>query len=86
MVYRKNIIVSDDTVTSPCTLQRCCAAMYLDVLLQHGVLVQAFIQLVGTLVILLGTLAFNKFVLTPRVGYFLMSLYVLFVIISFATN
>merc|ERR1711865_802666 len=52
----------------------------------HGVLVQAFIQLVGTLFILLGTLWFSKFVLTPRVGYFLMSLYVLFVIVSFATN
>jgi sodium/potassium/calcium exchanger 4 len=52
----------------------------------QGVLFQAFIQLVGTLMILLGTLAYNKFVLTPRVGYFLISLYFLFVIVSFATN
>jgi len=65
MVYRKNIIISDDT---------------------SGVLAQAFIQLTGTLFILLGTLYFNKFVLTPRAGYFLISLYVVFVIISFATN
>jgi Ca2+/Na+ antiporter len=51
-----------------------------------GVLFQAFVQLVGTLFVLLAALAYNKFVLTPKLGYGLMSLYGLFVIISFATN
>jgi len=65
VVYRKNIIVPDET---------------------HAVLFQAFLQLVGTLVILLVSLHCNNYVLTPRLGYCLMSLYVLFVFISFATN
>jgi len=52
----------------------------------HGVLLQAFVQLVGTLVVLLASLAYCKFELSPKLGYFLMSLYVLFIITSFATN
>eukprot|EP00656_Telonema_subtile_P038574 TRINITY_DN4364_c0_g1_i4.p1 TRINITY_DN4364_c0_g1~~TRINITY_DN4364_c0_g1_i4.p1 ORF type:complete len:178 (-),score=58.04 TRINITY_DN4364_c0_g1_i4:106-639(-) len=52
----------------------------------EGVLLQAFVQLVFTLIALLVSLKYCGWVLTPKCGYFLISLYFLFVILSFATN